>query len=422
MATAYYSQGMVNEFNQSRPSNYISWKGRGIFSNPSNVASGNMRPLTNLDPANSALYKFGLPRPIKHYRKGRSFPVFSSTPLVERDYYSNRLVRSSTTNDMIRQVIDNPGSVITKSSKKSCVDCHGIVGVNSYMPTLPYLTDNPIPKTTNRFFCCNPEVKAYKRVLPASTLLKKNYFTSTYQKLYNRCQTFQQREFNFFYGSPVKLDSLLIDNPSLVNKLIIGNIKPGSPLTNTNMYVANCAPSTDVQIAHKYYFINKILTLWRNHNIINSNDYVQLQQSDNLNDFKNFIDNIQDMDLTQIAGEIYNEVYSNFELQNISPELLFGKSCRKVYYKPNNPRFAQQGAVSSSTRTLFLDVQTIESNLLNIEKTNFASVATLNGDKNSTPTIPFIYKNKTPLCNPSIYQQNGNSKICFKRRTKQNYI
>ena len=198
MATAYYSQGMTNEFNQGRSNNYVSWKGKGIFSNPTNIGSGNMRPLTNLDPANSAIYKFGLPRPIKHYRKGKSFLVLNDNiPTIEREYYSNRMVRSSRSNDLIKQTIDNPGSVVTKTSNKSCVDCRGIDSVNSYMPN-DNLTENPLPRTTNPYFCCNPEAKAYKRVLPASTLLKKNYFTSTYQKLYNRCQTFQQREFNFF--------------------------------------------------------------------------------------------------------------------------------------------------------------------------------------------------------------------------------
>jgi len=419
MATAYYSQGMTNEFNQGRSNNYVSWKGKGLFSNPTNIGSGNMRPLTNLDPANSAIYKFGLPRPIKHYRKGKSFLVLNDNiPAIEREYYSNRMVRSSKSNDLIKQTIDNPGSVVTKTSNKSCVDCRGIDSVNSYMPNAN-LTENPLPRTTNPYFCCNAEAKAYKRVLPASTLLKKNYFTSTYQKLYNRCQTFQQREFNFFYGSPVKLDKVLLNNPSVLNKLILSNIKPGSPLSNTNMYVANCSPSTDIQIAFKYSFINKILTGWKNHDIINSDDAIQLQETDNLNDFSNYINTIPNEDLRLIAAEIYNQVYNEFQIQSIFPALLFGKSCRKVYYKPNNPKFAQQGGVPSSTRTLFLNTQTIESNLLNMERTDYASIARLSSDTNNLPVIPFIYKNKTPLCNPSTYQKNGNSKICFKRSTKQ---
>jgi hypothetical protein len=419
MASAYYSQGMSNEYNQGRSSNYVSWKGKGIFSNPTNIASGNMRPLTNLDPANSAIYKFGLPRPIKHYRKGKSFLVLNNNiPLIEREYYSNRMVRSSKSNDLIKQSIDNPGSVITKTSNKSCVDCRGINSVNSYMPN-DNLTENPSPKTTNSYFCCNAQAKALKRVLPASTLLKKNYFTSTYQKLYNRCQTFQQREFNFLYGPSDKLDSVLLNNPSVLNKLMRNNIKPGAPLSNTNMYVANCSPSTDIQLMYKASFINKILIGWKNHNIINSNDVIHLQETDNLNDFVDYIDNMSNNDLRQVAGEIYNQIYNEFQIQNIYPSLLFNKSCRKVYYKPNNPKFAQQGGVSSSTRTLFLNTQTIESNLLNMERTDYASIATLYADKHNVPIIPFIYKNKTPLCNPSMFQQNGNSKICFKRNTKQ---
>jgi hypothetical protein len=36
---------------------------------------------------------------------------------------------------------------------------------------------------------------------------------------------------------------------------------------------------------------------------------------------------------------------------------------------------------------------------------------------NTIPEIPFIYKNKVPRCNPSLYTKSGNSKICIDRFT-----
>jgi hypothetical protein len=53
---------------------YVTWKGSGINSNPIGIASGHIRPLTNNDPGNVFQTGFGLPRPIKHFRKGRVIP------------------------------------------------------------------------------------------------------------------------------------------------------------------------------------------------------------------------------------------------------------------------------------------------------------------------------------------------------------
>ena len=255
MATAFYSLGMVNEFNQANSQPYKSWKGRGLFSNPINIGSGNIRPFTNRDPANSAPSKFGLPRPLKHYRKGRStFITNDSIPFIEREYYTNRIVRSSIPNNLIKQSIDNPGSIITKTDNVDCNNCKGITMTNSYMPS-PYLTENPLPRSTNAYFCCNAEAKALKRVLPASTLLKKNYFTTTYQKLYNRCQTFEQRQFNFLTGAAPGAEKELIKNPLVIKRLIVNNTKPGDPLSNLNTYVANCSPAgPTITLAIKYLF------------------------------------------------------------------------------------------------------------------------------------------------------------------------
>ena len=62
-----------------------------------------------------------------------------------------------------------------------------------------------------------------------------------------------------------------------------------------------------------------------------------------------------------ITENIYNNIVYDFE--TISRETLTSlKGCSQVYYKPNNPQFANQGAVSSSTRILKLNVDTISTN------------------------------------------------------------
>jgi hypothetical protein len=62
------------------------------------------------------------------------------------------------------------------------------------------LTEKPQLDVTNPLLCCNQQRKALQRVLPTNTNIKKNYYQTTYMYLYNRCQTFKQRQFNFIVG------------------------------------------------------------------------------------------------------------------------------------------------------------------------------------------------------------------------------
>jgi hypothetical protein len=135
MSTAFYPLGMTSYGNRGLQSGYKSWKGKGIFSNPVGITRGNMRPLTNRDPLNSALYAPGKARPIKHYRKGISIPIyvpeftgdFESQKYAEGVdyYYSNREVKSSNGSSlggggggsgMISQMQDQPGGFIIKDN------------------------------------------------------------------------------------------------------------------------------------------------------------------------------------------------------------------------------------------------------------------------------------------------------------------
>ena len=328
MSSAFYPLGMKSYNNHVNQGGYKSWKGTGINSNPVGITAGTIRPLTNNDPTNNYPTGFGLPRPIKHARKGRSFNVLTYDPNTKQYIEVNRGVKSSNGASMIKQMMDNPGSFSVSQNTPSeldnitkldndCRDCRGIGIVASYYPNTSYLTDNPEPQTQTPSFCCNEERKARRRALPASTMLNKSYYTTLQQYRENRCQTYDQRAFNF-----------------VTNAAFVPGAKPGSALALSNTYVANCQP-----------------------NIITNED-----------------------PLTNFSG------------------------CRLVVYKPNNPQYAQQGAVSSSTRMLKLNVTTIETNAASFKKNaQGIKITTSNITSSSQPGMPFILKNKVPkICNPPI--------------------
>ena len=81
MSTAVYPLGMnsmpASGYNHNSTyynKQYITWKGTGANSFHVGTAAGHIRPLTNKDPGNVFPTGFGLPRPIKHFRKCRVIP------------------------------------------------------------------------------------------------------------------------------------------------------------------------------------------------------------------------------------------------------------------------------------------------------------------------------------------------------------
>ena len=211
MATAFYPLGMKTYNNNTKQGGYVSWKGRGPFSNPVGITPANIRPFTNNDPTNNSYPGFGLPRPIKHYRKGR----VANNLLIGN---GGKVVNSSLGGTLIRQMIDTPGnynifpnttnevSNITNLNNE-CNTCNGIGVISDWMP-ISNLTEKPEPSTQTLQFCCNEEIKAVERCLPTSSnlttneylptcSLTHNYFSSLQQYRQNRCQTYDQRVFNF---------------------------------------------------------------------------------------------------------------------------------------------------------------------------------------------------------------------------------
>jgi hypothetical protein len=246
MSSAFYPLGMNSYNNRLPQGGFKPWKG----DNPVGITAGNIRPLTNNDIGNDFKAAFGekpaapglhcrKPRPLKQYRKGSSL----RTPILPDDDHSvsyenyitadrniNRQVASSTYGTLVKQMIDNPGSFSLTEKTKNNPDQRGVCVVSSYYPNKQYLTENPEESTTNYPLCCNAERKARRRCLPASTNLKQNYYTTLQQYRENRCQTYEQRSFNFVRPA---FDS----NP---------NAKPGGPLSESNTYVANCQPNIEI--------------------------------------------------------------------------------------------------------------------------------------------------------------------------------
>ena len=435
MSTAFYPLGMSTYNNRLPQGGYKTWKGTGPLSNPTGITSSNIRPLTNNDIGNVFTTGFGLPRPIKHYRKGIVIPVEKiSNPTNNLEISRindnlNRNVKSSYGaslgggaggRGLTTQIIDAPGSFLVKQnplnetnqsiqSDIDCSTCKGVSLVANYYPNTTYLTDNPETNTTNPPLCCNPERKAIRRVLPASTNLKKNYYTTLQQYRQNRCQTYEQRVFNFKAGLNPELYNDLNNTNEFITELAIKNAKPGSPLALLNTYVANCQPNAELEEASEINLINALVILMVQNGIISAEQAQQIKDL-KIQTFKEITDYISSLPEPQKTAAI--QFYNYFISNPYSGVPITGPSnpngCKLVVYKPNNPQFAVQGAVSSSTRILKLNVDTISTNYASFKKET--KINKLN--PGSLPIAPFLYKFKVEKCNPGNLIHFQNHKSC----------
>jgi hypothetical protein len=464
MSTAFYPTNMRQQSsggysNRSTLENipYVSWKGTGVFSNPVGVTSTHIRPLTNNDPGNAFPTGFGLPRPLKHYRKGTGIPInvitvdpenpakFIESSLI--DYNVNRVVKSSIGaslgggnggTGLISQMIDMPGSFIVKDNgtnihtnnlnggekiDNECKNCKGVGIVSDWMP-INNLTEKPEPNVTNSVLCCNQQRKAYQRSLPTNTNIPKNYYQTTYMYLYNRCQTFKQRQFNFIAGPIDKqLLQLFLAYPFVTAK-ILEYSKPGDPLSIINYYVAQCNPNFTVETAVEIGFINSLSRSLLDTGYISKEEYDTLIGSSPLS-VQTFISSLQSI-LTKEQYAIVIDYLYQLAANPYNGSVVSGpsnpKGCAQVIYKPNNPQFAQQGGVSSSTRILKLNVDTITTAAYKQRKMktgNPANIATAI-QYGFAPNIQLLYKDKAPTCqaqtyigNPFFFQgQHQNKLVC----------
>lgn len=190
MATAFYPLGMIHGATSNRA--YVSWKGSGEYANPTAVTSGNIRPLLNNDPTNDIAYKHGLPRPIKHYRRGT---------IADPSRRSGNSVSISKT-------METPGGFVQSIGDASCST--GNEFVSDWSP-IRNLTQKPQPGkmacASDGHIIGSESNKALRRVRSASTILKKDYYQTSAEHLYNRCKTFDQIE-SHYMPSPLNCNTI----------------------------------------------------------------------------------------------------------------------------------------------------------------------------------------------------------------------
>lgn len=371
--------------NSSHSQPYRTWKGTNRYQNPIGTTAGHLRPYTNNDLTNIAEYigtqngniyprlRSGA-RPLKwQYRKGST-----TQPVIEKvitdsstnnGYYDiHHLSHTSRTGSLIAQTIDRPGQFTLhlnnqhssfeqeqsneeeeEEEEKEKKICTGIELHSNYQPS-PSFTETPQSITETNIWCCNEEKKAKQRVLPTNTNLPKTYFTSMHQYRQNRCQTYDQRSFNFTSLLDAPEYNQLYENG--ITRQHIIEAKPGSPLSLFHMYVANCYPTM----------------------------------------YDNYTSTGKDPETGQQL----------FDMKTGQPLYPMGPSqtiqCKKVIYKPNNAQYATQGSVSSSTRLMKLTMDTLNTNLSN-EKKYKGTTSEGNGNQ-----VPFLYKDKVappPSCRQS---------------------
>ena len=83
--------------------------------------------------------------------------------------------------------------------------------------------------------------------------------------------------------------------------------------------------------------------------------------------------------------------------------------CKNVIYKPNNKRFATQGAVSSGSRLLRLKVETITRNANSL--TSYGHAAQNAGRYNGNSTAPYFQKSKENK--RACFRRNGKMTMCL---------
>ena len=384
-------------------------KGFGKYSYPIAIASGNVRPLTNNDPRNNAPQKFGLPRPLKwNYRYGTTISknISNLPPNSPYIYDNTNVVSKSSKVHLVSLTIDKPGRYSVKQNPKDekssieqfdkeCNKCNGVGLIASYAPN-KFLTNNPEPSVTNPGLCCNQEQKALKSVIYANTNLKPNYYNSHYQYLQNRCQTYQQKSFNF---------TSLTEDYS--NKNILA--KPGSPQALSNTYIANCFPSIDQVTYSQVNIVYRAFLLLKSQNLLTTNDIERFNQGsiDNISKMYEFISTIEGNKVE--AYEVYNNLVNNPYVGVPINGPSNPRACKLVVYKPSNYQFACEGGVSASTRLLKLTVDTLSKNITNTRNLSGANPG-------GQPYNPFIYKNKYTQCRNSntFYMRpfGGSQRLC----------
>ena len=213
-------------------------------------------------------------------------------------------------------------------------------------------------------------------------------------------------------------NDLFLKYPFVTAK-ILEYSKPGDPLSIVNYYVAQCNPNFTIETSVEIAFINELSKSLLSAGYINQTIFLSLIGLPSVQQFIVMLQNILTTDQYTLVIEYMYQLAADPYNGSIVSGPSNPKGCAQVIYKPNNPQFAQQGGVSSSTRILKLNVDTISTAAANVRRLKGANY--INND--SELNVPFIYKFKTPGCqvstysgNPFFFQgQHQNKQICSKK-------
>jgi hypothetical protein len=174
----------------------------------SNSTSTNLRPFTNNDPTNDAVYKHGLPRPLKwNYRLGKinTVSIDDTHPDTYQITNNARYVRSSKSAPLIGLLMDRPGhSIMTGVASSS------VLGTCITPDSSVFMTD-----------CCKAK-HALDLVRGPSTVIKpnpntgKDYYPTQQQYLRSRGKTLKQNSFHYANGAgcdPANINAPMISTP-----------------------------------------------------------------------------------------------------------------------------------------------------------------------------------------------------------------
>lgn len=216
----------------------------------------------------------------------------------------------------------------------------------------------------------------------------------------NRCQTYNQRIFNYENGGVDDEVVQLLKTHPFISEKIIEHAKPGTPLSIIRQYVAHCIPNFAIHEGAEITLVHMLFEQLIQEERITTQQYTELKML-KIETVHRFLEQVKNY-MTPEDYSILVEYLNRLALTGLNAflsELPHGKTCGQVYYKPNNPQFAQQGAVSSSTRLLKLNVDTISTAAAKHKRLNQSNV-------HESSNTSFIYKDKTPSCSRATYHGN----------------
>ena len=321
----------------------------------SGIVHGNVYPQKNNDPRNNAPYKIARnARPLKHYRKGTLAPPG---------------ITVTSSKNLISALMDKPGAYIARTD--TCIRENSRTITNVGGPN--DLTFNPEPATQSQTLCCNAERKSKQMVLPTSTNLKDNYYVSSSQYLRNRCNTYDQKAFNFVSSN---------FNQAALTK---------------NAYISDCNASVMVNNNSTLSMMDRLAKILLQKGIITQEEYgeyIELRIVD-LNAFIAFLNTVENWDQ---AVTMVKVTLSKVGIAINANMILNTNICKVAIYKPNNQQFAAQGSVPSSAKIHKLHDTTINSSIY--RATNLLGPGSLYRgilNQGDNPESPFILQFKTVL-------------------------